>query len=78
MRQNEKKKVRNLRKKREIKKLEKNIAKLALDNKKDEASKLLPRYYKTIDKTAKTGFIKKGQAARKKSKITRLLANIKK
>lgn len=39
----------------------------------EEASKLLPKLYKTIDKACKGGVIKKNAAARKKSRLTRLL-----
>jgi len=42
-------------------------------NKKEEAIKLLPSAYKSIDKACKTGVIKKNNAARKKSRITKLI-----
>ncbi len=51
----------------------KNIRKLVLENKKEEALKLLPRAYKLIDKASKTGIIKKNNANRKKSRLTRLV-----
>jgi len=37
------------------------------------AKKLLPQVYKLLDKAAKTGLIKKNTAARKKSRITKLI-----
>jgi len=40
---------------------------------KEEAQKLLSQVYKILDKAAKTGLIKKGAAARKKSRITKLI-----
>jgi len=39
----------------------------------EEAKKLLPQVYKLLDKAAKTGLIKKNAAARKKSRITKLI-----
>jgi len=38
-----------------------------------EVKKLLPRLYKTLDKTAKVGIIKKNTANRKKSRLTKSL-----
>jgi len=38
-----------------------------------EAKELLPKIYKALDKAAKTGVIKENKAARKKSKIAKLL-----
>ncbi len=42
-----------------------------------EAKKLLPQIYKAIDKTAKKGIIKKGNASRKKSRLTKAINKIK-
>jgi small subunit ribosomal protein S20 len=39
----------------------------------EEAKKLLPQVYKILDKAAKVGVIKKNTAARKKSRITKLI-----
>jgi small subunit ribosomal protein S20 len=47
---------------------------LAGEQKSDEAKKLLPNIYKALDKAAKVGVIKKNEASRKKSRITKLLA----
>ncbi len=40
----------------------------------EEAKKLLPEIYKALDKATKTGVIKKNTAARKKSRITKLIS----
>jgi len=42
---------------------------LISQKKTEEAKKLLPQVYKTLDKAAKTGLIKKNTASRKKSRI---------
>lgn len=44
--------------------------------KKAETEKLLPQVYKAIDKTAKKGLIKKGNASRKKSRLTKAINKI--
>ena len=56
-----------------MKGLIKEVRKLALEKKVEEAKKLLPQIYKALDKAAKTGVIKKNTASRKKSRITKLL-----
>lgn len=71
--QSKKRRIRNLRRKKAFRDIIKNIRKLVLENKKKEAEKLLPRAYKAIDKAAKTGVIKKNTAARKKSRLTKLV-----
>ncbi len=76
LRQSKKGRIRNLRRKKAFRDIIKNIRKLALENKKKEAEKLLPRAYKAIDKAAKTGVIKKNAAARKKSRLTKLVNKI--
>ena len=73
LRQNEKRKGKNLRRKREIKKLQKSLRILISQQKTKEAEKLLPQIYKAVDKAAKTQVIKKNKAAREKSKAVRLL-----
>jgi small subunit ribosomal protein S20 len=39
----------------------------------EEAKKLLPQLYKSLDKAAKTGLIKKKDASRKKSRLTKAI-----
>lgn len=73
LRQNPKRKGRNLHYKNKIKSLIKEVRKLVSQKKEDEAKKLLPGVYKILDKAAKVGFIKKGAADRKKSRITKLI-----
>lgn len=71
LRQSKKRRIQNLRQLKAMKYIIKNIRKLVLENKKEEALKLLPKAYKAIDKAAKVGVIKKNTAARKKSRLTK-------
>ena len=73
LRQNIRRRAINLRRKRKMKELIKKIEKLILENKKEEAKKLLPSVYKAIDKAAKRGVIKKNTASRKKSRLAKLI-----
>jgi small subunit ribosomal protein S20 len=73
LKQEIKRRERNLAYKRKFKGLFKKIKKLLLANKKEEAISLLPQVYKALDKAAKTGAIKKGQADRKKSRLTKMI-----
>ncbi|MGC9031422.1 MAG: 30S ribosomal protein S20 [Minisyncoccia bacterium] len=73
LRKNEKRRIRNLFWKRKIKNLEKEIKNLVLENKIEEAKKILPEFYKIIDKAAKNNVLKKNTASRKKSKIVKLI-----
>jgi len=50
----------------------KEIKKLVLQKKIEEAKKLIPKAQKAIDKAAKTGIIKKNNANRKKSLLSKL------
>jgi len=49
----------------------KEVKTLISQKKTKEAKKLLPQAYKLLDKAAKTGLIKKGEADRRKSRITK-------
>lgn len=73
LRQNKKRAIRNVKKKRKIKDLIKEVKNLISQNKTEEAKKLLPQIYKSLDKAAKTKVIKKNTASRKKSRITKLI-----
>jgi len=73
LRQNRKRKTRNLSKKRKIKNLLKEVKGLVSQTKIEEAKKLLPQAYKILDKMTKTGIIKKNTAARKKSRLTKMI-----
>lgn len=76
-RQNLRRRVRNLQKQIKMKSLIKEVRNLVSQKKIEEAKKLLNRVYKLLDKAAKTGLIKKGSAARKKSRITKLISKVK-
>lgn len=77
LRQSKKRRARNIKRKKAFKDIIKNIRKLALENKKKEAEKLLSAAYKAIDKAGKTGVLKKNTASRKKSRLTKLVNKIK-
>jgi small subunit ribosomal protein S20 len=76
LRKSEKRRIENLRIKEKIKKLKKEIKKLIQENKIEEAKKLLPLFYKALDKAAKRGTIKEGKANREKSKIAKILSKL--
>ncbi|MFA6251286.1 MAG: 30S ribosomal protein S20 [Candidatus Paceibacterota bacterium] len=66
------KKAANDRNKKNIKEAIKKIEKFVKEKKKDEAKKLLPGAYSVIDKAAKRGVIKKNNASRKKSRLSKI------
>jgi len=67
------KKARNDRNKKNLKESFKKIEKLVKEKKREEANKVLPDLYRSIDKAAKRGIIKKNTASRKKSRITKMI-----
>mgnify|MGYP001578416365 CR=1 FL=1 len=73
LRQNLKRRARNLQQKGKLKKLLKEVKGLIIQKKAEEAKKLLPQVYKFLDKAAKTGIIKKNTASRKKSRISQAI-----
>ena len=73
LRQNKKRKERNLIYKNRIKELFKKLKLLISKSKLEEAKSLLPQIYKAVDKAKKVGVIKKGTANRKKSKATKII-----
>ncbi len=73
LRQGLKRKAKNFAFKNKIKNLIKEVKSLVSQKKIEEAKKLLPPVYKILDKAAKVGLIKKNTAARKKSRITKLI-----
>ncbi len=73
LRQNVRRKARNLIYKKKTKDLIKKIRSLVLEKKNEEAKKLLPEIYKILDKSAKIGLIKKNTASRRKSRLTKLI-----
>jgi len=76
LRQNIKRRIHNLKKKREIKRLLKQASVLIEQKKTKQGQELLPQVYKKLDKAAKTGLIKKNKAARIKSRLTKKINNI--
>lgn len=73
LRQSLRRRERNLVYKNKIKKLIKEVRTLVLEKKNEEAKKILPQIYKTLDKAAKVGVIKKNAASRSKSRVTKLI-----
>jgi len=63
----------NLTRKDAMKASLKSIKKLLLTGQKDKAKELLSAAYQAIDKAAKRGVIKKNAAARKKSRLMKML-----
>lgn len=72
LRQSLKRRERNLKRKRVIKDVTKKIKKLIAEGKKEEAKKLIPQAYKALDKATKS-YMHKKAAARKKSRLTKLI-----
>jgi len=77
LRASKRKRIFNIRHRDSFAAVIKKIEKLAVAKNAKEAMKLLPLAYKEIDKAAKTGFIKKNNAARKKSRLAALIKKIK-
>lgn len=73
LRQSYKRRARNIKRKQAIKSVVKEITDLVKTGKKEEAKKLLSSAYKNIDKALKKKVIKPNTAARKKSRIARLV-----
>ncbi len=74
LRQSLRRKIRNLKIKQKLKDLIKEVRVLASRKEVEKAKSLIPQLYKAFDKAAKVGMIKKNTAARKKSRLTRLIA----
>jgi small subunit ribosomal protein S20 len=64
---------RNIVYKGKIKKLVKQARLLVSQKNQEEAKKILPEIYSILDKAAKVGVIKKNNASRRKSRLTRLV-----
>lgn len=73
MRQNIKRREKNIKVKTELKAVIKQYKKLITEGKKEEAKKYLSQVYKKLDKTAKVNLIKKNKASRLKSRLSKLL-----
>lgn len=74
LRQSKKRRLRNLRKIRAYKETVKEFKKIVKSGDFESAKKLLPKVYKTLDKAAKIGVIKKNKASRLKSRTSVLLS----
>ena len=72
-RQSEKRRIKNIQKSRKLKDIVKEVRVLVAAKKIQEAKKLLPQAYQILDKSAKVGLIKKNNASRKKSRLTKLV-----
>ncbi len=75
LRASKRKRVFNLRRKSVIDRELKKFRHLVIAKKKSEAEKMIPLVYKSLDKAAKTGYIKANTASRLKS---RAVASLKK
>ncbi|PJE74558.1 MAG: 30S ribosomal protein S20 [Candidatus Taylorbacteria bacterium CG10_big_fil_rev_8_21_14_0_10_41_48] len=73
LRASKKKRVYNVRHRDAVLSVTKEIKKLVSSKKAKDAMKLLPKAYAELDKAAKTGFIKKNTADRKKSRLSAFL-----
>lgn len=73
LRQSKRRATRNRIKKDAFKEAVKKVRMLATSGKKAEAATMLSLAYKALDKAAKTNVISKNTAARKKSRLTKLL-----
>jgi len=71
-----KKKVFNDRRKRTMKDAVKKIKGLVAQKDKSGANSSLPEAYKAIDKAEKRGIIKKNTAARKKSRLSKMIVGM--
>lgn len=74
IRQSAKKHERNLVYKESMKAVIKEAKALVLAKKHKDAEKLLPKIYAILDKSAKIGLIKKNNASRRKSRLTKLIS----
>ena len=72
-RQNARRRKRNLSKNKTLKAEIKNYKKLVAAGKIAEAEKYISKVYKLLDKSAKTGLIKKNKSSRLKSRLSRQL-----
>ncbi|MEN9912690.1 MAG: hypothetical protein RLY66_98 [Candidatus Parcubacteria bacterium] len=76
LRASKKKRVFNLRRKSAIEKNMKEFRKLVSAKDKKAAEKLVPTIYQTLDKAAKTGYIKANTASRTKSRVMAALKKL--
>jgi len=77
LRGSKRKRVFNLRKKEAVSKTIKQVKKLLSEKKVNEAEALMPKVQKILDKSAKTGLLKRNTVARKKSRISAMIKRAK-
>jgi small subunit ribosomal protein S20 len=77
IRNSNKKRIFNVRRKKGIEDTVKDIKKLLKEKKVDEAKKLIPKAYQAIDKAAKGNTISKGTASRRKSRLVAMVKRVK-
>lgn len=70
------KRVYNLRRKDKVSQSIKSLKKLVASGDKSGAEKLMPSVQKALDKAAKANTIKKNNASRKKSRLTKLVRSL--
>lgn len=73
LRQSDRRRSRNLKRKRAEKYAVKELRRLVAQKKMDEAKAFLPRAFKALDKAAKGGALKRNTASRLKSRLSKLL-----
>ena len=73
LRGSKRKRVFNMRKKDQVYKTVKKFKKLIASKNTVEAEKMFPEVQKVLDKAAKTGFIKKNTASRKKARLSKMV-----
>ena len=76
LRAGDRKRVYNLASKKSVDTITKEFKKLILAKDKKGGVKLLPTVYKTLDKAAKTHYIDKNTASRKKSRFSKMLKKL--
>lgn len=75
LRQSDRRRILNTNRKINVKNEVKEFKKLIEAKKFDEARAAFPKVMKTVDKVAKSGFIKKGKADRIKSRLAKKIKN---
>ncbi len=73
LRSSKRKRSFNTKKKEQVGKAVKQLKKLVADKKMKEAKAFMPQIQKILDKSVKTGLLKKNTASRKKSRISALI-----
>ena len=73
LRQNVRRRARNLQKKEAYKKVVAGYKKLVTSKNSAEAKKMLPAVYQALDKAAKTNVIAKNKASRLKSRLAKMV-----